>query len=193
MKEQKNDRRSRYTKRFLKESLIELMEEKPINKISVSELCDKADINRSTFYNHYSDQYDLLQQMEEEIIDDVNAMLADCEYQKYDSKLMQILAYIFEYIRDNSRACRILLSEQGDVHFQKQILMIAHESYVTELVTRNRLEEDTATDIYLFIVNGSIGLIQSWLKNGMKKSAHEMAELIVRLSGGCVAPFVRKQ
>lgn len=61
MSKKKEDRRVKFTKMFLKESLIDLLEEKSIFKITIKEICEKADINRATFYAHYSDQYNLLE------------------------------------------------------------------------------------------------------------------------------------
>ena len=51
--------RIKYTKMFLKNAILELLKEKPLNKITIQELCDKAEVNRSTFYAHYLDIYDL--------------------------------------------------------------------------------------------------------------------------------------
>ena len=68
MKSEKIDRRIKYTKTLLKNSLVDLMREYPIAKISVKMLCETADINRSTFYAHYSDQFDLLITLEREVI-----------------------------------------------------------------------------------------------------------------------------
>ena len=59
----KEDRRTMYSKKMIRESLYELMKEKPLNKISVTEICKKADVNRSTFYAYYTDIYDLHQQI----------------------------------------------------------------------------------------------------------------------------------
>lgn len=56
------------TKRLLKESLIKLLKEKDIQKISITELCNEAGINRTTFYSHYSSQYDVLKDMETTIL-----------------------------------------------------------------------------------------------------------------------------
>ena len=64
----KENRKTRYTKMVLQNSLFELMEKKPIEKITIKELCENADINRTTFYAHYSDQYDLLAKIENETI-----------------------------------------------------------------------------------------------------------------------------
>ena len=54
------DRRIKYTKKIIKETFINLLEKKDLNKITVSEICKIADINRSTFYRYYLDVYDLL-------------------------------------------------------------------------------------------------------------------------------------
>ena len=56
----KVDRRVKYTKMVLEDSFIKLLEKKDISQISITEICDNADINRATFYAHYSDQNDLL-------------------------------------------------------------------------------------------------------------------------------------
>ncbi|MBQ9011148.1 MAG: TetR/AcrR family transcriptional regulator, partial [Bacilli bacterium] len=60
------DRRVRYTKNVIKETLISLLSEKKINKITVTEVCKIADINRATFYRYYLDIYDLYDHMEQE-------------------------------------------------------------------------------------------------------------------------------
>ena len=63
----KEDRRVAYTKMFLKESLLSLLQEKPIGKITPTELCRRADINRNTFYTHYESPEALLRSIEEEL------------------------------------------------------------------------------------------------------------------------------
>ena len=68
MVEKKTDRRILKTKRVLRESLLYLLKEQPIQKISVSLLCEKSDINRSTFYTYYSSPMDLLESIEDEIL-----------------------------------------------------------------------------------------------------------------------------
>lgn len=70
--DKKENQRIMLTKRLLKESLIEMLAKKSIKKISVSELCTAAGINRSTFYNHYGSQFDVLKEMELDMIEDLN-------------------------------------------------------------------------------------------------------------------------
>ena len=59
MEKKQEDRRTRYSKRVIREALYELMKERPLNKITVTQICETADVNRSTFYAYYTDIYDL--------------------------------------------------------------------------------------------------------------------------------------
>ena len=65
------DRRTKYTKKVIRETFIDLLSEKDISKVTVSEICKIADINRATFYRYYLDVFDLLDKMEDEFVDEV--------------------------------------------------------------------------------------------------------------------------
>lgn len=63
----KNNRRKIITKKILNDSLLELMQTKPISKITIKEICDLSDMSRSTFYLHYQDQSALLEYIEKKV------------------------------------------------------------------------------------------------------------------------------
>ena len=65
----KTDARVKYTRMVLKKALLELMQRKPINKITVKEVCERAELNRETFYAHYSVCFDLLESIEEDLLE----------------------------------------------------------------------------------------------------------------------------
>jgi AcrR family transcriptional regulator len=71
----KENQRVRLTKKMLQDSLIWLLPNKSIHKISVREICDNAEINRSTFYKYYGSQYDLLKDMENEVLLQIDGYL----------------------------------------------------------------------------------------------------------------------
>ena len=108
------DRRVKYTKMVLRESLIKLLQKKPISRITVKELCELADINRATFYTHYTDQFDLLRKVSDELIADI-ASYVDSGLKEGETGLMPMLTMIFEYIDKNSELCRVLRSEERRV------------------------------------------------------------------------------
>ena len=68
---EKVDRRVRKTKAQLRAGLARLMQKKSIKEITVKELVDEVDINRSTFYLHYSDIYQMLESIENELMDEI--------------------------------------------------------------------------------------------------------------------------
>ena len=71
----KSDQRTRLTKMLIRKAFTELLREKQVQNITVKELCQTAGINRGTFYSHYTDIYDLLQQIEDEITEEFQKSL----------------------------------------------------------------------------------------------------------------------
>jgi AcrR family transcriptional regulator len=189
MKADKTNRKVKYTRMVLKESFIKLLKEKPIARITITEICEEADINRATFYSHYNDQYDLLKQIEQELVDDINKYLADFSFSGDDPESQQMMQKIFEYIKENSEVCSVLLSESGDRKFQKDILMIVQRQCIYEWTTNKSVHKDVAEYIYSYATNGSIGIIQKWLSDGMDRSTHEMAEMILKLTNQGLSAF----
>ena len=80
MKTEKMNRRVKLTKQLIKESLAELMKEYPISRISVKMLCEAADINRSTFYAHYTDIHDLMRQIQKEVVSELEQYITQCAF-----------------------------------------------------------------------------------------------------------------
>ena len=181
--ELKENRKTRYTKKVLRESLMELMKTHPISTISVKEICAHADVSRSTFYTHYADQYDLLKKTEEETLAFVDTILTKYAYYKNSTReAMQMLEEILQYIADNNKSIYVLFSENGDINFLKTLFSSMYQKNIMKSLTNKLPDEQTKQYYYLFIVTGSIGLIYHWIKNGMDKPITELAKLIINLT-----------
>jgi AcrR family transcriptional regulator len=174
MKE-KSDRRVLYTKMVLKDAITNMLKDHHISKISVKSLCEAADINRSTFYSHYTDQFDLLRQVEGEVIDNLKKHL-----EAYEGGQMPItegnLNAILEYAKDNSDLFIVLLGENCDRNFRK-ILM-----EVVDLVPfQYKAEGRQKGYIIDFAVTGCISILHKWLSDGAEESPGEMSSLILKI------------
>jgi AcrR family transcriptional regulator len=186
MEERQINRKTRYTRMVLRDSLIELMAQKPITKITIKEICENADVNRTTFYAHYQDQYDLLLQIEEETLVYFDDML-----NKYNNKLnkrevIEMLEKMLHYIASNHNSIQVLLSENGDIGFQKKVFKrFAQHELVLKYLAEEKFEEKTTGYYYVYVINGSVGLIQHWLKNNMDMPVPELARILVR-------PYLKK-
>ena len=182
MKRKKTDRRVKYTKMALKKSFVNLLEKKNISKISVKEICENADINRTTFYNYYNDQYDLMRKLENELIENIGNHLAKYTQNESDATLVEMLEKIFEYIKENAKLCKILLNEKRNLGFQKRIIMLVYNKNVNNLINKNAYLKKDMDYIYSFVITGCIGVVQKWLEDDMEKSTRSMAEMLIDLT-----------
>ncbi|WP_080799187.1 TetR/AcrR family transcriptional regulator [Arabiibacter massiliensis] len=171
----RTDRRVQYTKRALTGALIELMSENHISKISVKALCEAADVNRSTFYAHFRNQYDLLAHIEAEALGDLKArLLAD------DEPRGRNVVKILEYAKENADVFLMLLDE-SDGGFQRQIMELAHLVDIQLSDQEKAVDADDLEYMYLFAVSGALGMLSHWLKKGTPQSPAEMSELLLRM------------
>lgn len=175
MEHGKIDRRVQYTKRALTGALIELMRENHISKISVKALCETADVNRSTFYAHFRNQYDLLAHVEAEALNDLKArLLAD------DEPRTRSVVQILEYAKENAEVF-IMLLDESDGSFQRQIMELAHLVDLQMPDGSQDIPCDELEYLYLFAVSGALGMLSHWLKKGTPQSPAEMSDLLLRM------------
>ena len=183
----KDDRRVRYTKMVLKESFVRLLGEKDISKITIKEICEGADINRATFYAHYSDQYDLLRKIEDELFENISDHLSGRSFVIGEENTIDTVERIFEYIGENAQLCKLLISERGDLDFQKRIMMLVYDNNIEGLLPRGSISEEDADYVRSFTITGCVGVIQKWLNGDMRTPARSLAELMVKLTLGLSA------
>lgn len=181
MKSQKTDHRVRLTKQIIKDSLVTLMQEYPVSKLSVKMLCEMAGINRSTFYAHYTDIYDLLNQVQDEIIFQISEHISERAFSEQTPLTVISLNQILEYAKDNSRLLKVLLSENGDFAFQKNIMLLAQEKIIHELRNMRHIDQSTSEYLQNYTVSGVLSVIRRWLQFDMEESTQEMADLCAKL------------
>ena len=179
MKKFTNDHRIRVTRMLIRKAFTELLEKKPIQSISIKELCERAGINRGTFYAHYTDIYDLRRQIEEDMWKEMEAALAPlAEGTETGVSPVRITTQIFQCLKDNSDMCTVTLGEYGDKDFFLRLLLLGQQKCVDayskyfEKAPPKKIEY-----FYAFVSSGCIGLLRLWLAEGMTASAQEMAQL----------------
>jgi len=182
-KQSKESRRIRYTRMVLRESLIELMKKKPIADIGIKEICALADISRSTFYNYYVDQYDLLRKIEEETIAFIHDVLNKYAIYRNDKNaIVKMVEEILQYIADNNKSIYVLFTENGDIHFQRTLFSSMYKMDLLKSFKNKLPDEATKQYYFLFMATGILGLVCHWINNGMDKSIQELAKLIIKIT-----------
>lgn len=178
MEKEKVDQRVRLTRNLLKNALVQLMQEQHISKISIRALCEVADINRSTFYVHYTDQYDLLNKIEQEVLDNLNKYLGKHDLTDDRPISVQVLTRVLDYVKENVELFKALLSENCDFAFQKDLMELAQ---VISSQQNQSLDAGTQEYIKIFGLTGTISMLQKWLHGGMYESPAQMSEFIIQV------------
>lgn len=172
--EEKMNQRIRLTKQLLKNSLMELLETESIQKIAIKSLCERAGINRSTFYKYYGSQFDLLREIEEDAVQNVISILESHPDGKADA-----LLEICRYLDQNVLFVRPLIT--NDSEFVKMIF--SHPTIQREIEQSLAPYYDAAQQEYIFdfIAFGSARIIQIWINKRERESAGEIAQLLAKL------------
>lgn len=176
-------RRTRYTRQAMQDALIDLMRERPLAAITVKALCERADVNRSTFYAHYGSVEELLRDIEDQTMDWVRAALDQLLQQSDATDIEQGIVHICRYIASNSNHLQILMSPKADARFQQQLLeLIYSQRAVLDQLQAYAADPTEATMLMRFAVSGSIGLLQYWLATGLEASPESVAHTIFTMA-----------
>ncbi|MCR5369320.1 MAG: TetR/AcrR family transcriptional regulator [Clostridium sp.] len=177
-REEREDRRVRKTKRSLKNCLVRLMKEKKLQDITVREISDMADINRGTFYLHYKDIYDLLDQIEGEFADQFDAILNHYTAKELSEKPSLLFGELYPFIHENADLITALMGTNGNLNFENRIKSIIRERALARWLEQNYSEEMDQVGAFLsYIVSGCIGLVQYWISTDFHETPEKMALL----------------
>ena len=178
MMEKKEDRRVAITRRMLKEALTAMLRETDIYHVSIRELCLRADVNRTTFYKYYGSQFDLLADMEKDMLDFLSAAIRDNA-----SDPEKIVMAACEYLEDHLEFGRLILNNNVDPLFPGKLfsLTVLRES----VMNSGGWPADPAEQEYLFnyITYGAYRMIDLWINKDRRESPARMARLLMRFIG----------
>lgn len=172
MAESADGRRVKMTKALLKTSLIELMKTKSIHTISIKEICSGADINRSTFYRHYDTQYELYDEIVNELLDSlINAYMTS---RKNQEDLQDSIAAVLEIAEKNREVCIVILSDKGNVTMGESFVKA-----ISPVVTDDMGE--LSVYLFQFIAAGLTNIVWTWLNKPVRQTPKELASLIASM------------
>ena len=177
---EKLDRRVRKTRRQLREGLAHLLEEKSIRDIKVKELVEEVDINRSTFYLHYSDIYDMLKQIEEELFQEIQEAIKNHPISA-DARSQAFIRQLFQIMDDNRAICKALCGPNGDMAFVSRMEDVVGSEAVQVIEPLFKIEKKQLRYSYAYCLNGCVGLIKMWLLNDGKETPEQMADIMYHM------------
>ncbi|MGL6198168.1 MAG: TetR/AcrR family transcriptional regulator [Lachnospiraceae bacterium] len=170
-----SDARVRYTKMVIKNSFIMLLKKQPVNKITVKSICELAQINRATFYKHYTDCFDLLKQIEDELISELEQLIQETPCKSHTDMFNKM----FEKIKDDGELYITITSDFGDSTFPNRILNLCYEqmypSFNSQFPNMTKTKKEW---LYYFSATGCSGVLTHWINEGMKEDTAELSKFI---------------
>jgi AcrR family transcriptional regulator len=184
---EKTDRRKTRTKQLLQKALIELIEEKGIHAITVSDLSERAGINRGTFYLHYRDTADFLEQLKAEMFEGLTKELGKVNPLEVASYAEKGQAYpvsirVLEFFERHGEFFRVILGPNGDITFPLQIREFMREKLFHEVYSRFSSDGAIPQDyLVAAITSANFGILMHWFETDRKLPPAEVAMIITRI------------
>lgn len=169
------DARVRYTKNMIRESFIQLYAQKPITQITVKDICEKAGINRSTFYRNYVDVYDLKDQLENEMLENMLELIHDKSIRSAYQTMLTILNAMKEN-RDRYLSLRIAAPS---TNLLTSIIRRSYTSNKDRVMKLTSGASETQVKWYFeYICTGCAGVFIDWAQHGMQEPTEEVARFL---------------
>lgn len=174
----KIDTRVQYTKEMFHRALLNLMETKPLNKITVKELCEAASLNRGTFYLHYTEPLDILTEIEDKFIEENMSFLTSYLSPEHDTDPMSIL---FSYILENQDTYRLIIGKGNDTAFSERLKKLVKSTILQDWERDNpNCRRKDLEFVFDYVFAGAMRLILGLNQDGdlsMKEFAHRLDKL----------------
>ena len=186
----KDNRRVHDTKSALRQSLITHLKQKPIDRITVKEICETADLNRGTFYAYYGSPAELLGEIENSFYEDILSSVT--AFRKAED-VVTIFTQALTALKERYEFSEALFGEFGDITFLQQLIYVAKPTcllYWTQLAPELGKSEMDA--MYDFVSYGCMRVIQMWLQGGAEGEPKEVAVFLNDMCNNGVLKKLRK-
>ena len=175
------DLRTRYTRQVITDAFLQLLRQKPVERITVKEVCALAQINRSTFYRQYKDCFDLMEQLEQRGLELLEELLQATQAQGTAATMTSLLCAL----RDNDSLLGVMARQNQDERFLYAMVGRCFRYMNTRQENMATAANETQQNMRnAFLAAGVGGIIQYWLRSGMQTEPGQVAAVIAALCEG---------
>ncbi len=173
------NRRIKITKKLIHDAFLELLEKLPLEKISVTDICKSADVNRSTFYAYYNDVSELLREIETDVLNQIPISVDLPVIYSDNDEFLNLLEKFFVYVIDNERLFKILIVKSDNSNFNQRLIKLIINNYPQDKTGKNPLLVEYG---YYYAINGVIGLLRAWITQKFPISPRKFAKIVLEMS-----------
>ncbi|MEE1132029.1 MAG: TetR/AcrR family transcriptional regulator [Caryophanon sp.] len=179
--------KNKKTKASIHAALLHMLTEKAFDSVTVGDIAKQAGINRGTFYLHYLDKFDLLDQIEQQLFETLGAHIDEL-HANYSSTVTfergqeQLASALFRSIQVQAPMLKIFLSDRGRAGFHIRLRNAFAEKVRHHLLQSDNVRQylHVPIDYFVsFITSAFLGLIEQWVQNDFDKTPEQMTELYI--------------
>ncbi|MCR5845670.1 MAG: TetR/AcrR family transcriptional regulator [bacterium] len=190
--ERKDDRRSRRSRKMLADAFVELVGERGLDGFSITDLTELANVNRGTFYGHFSSKEDLLEYCESEFLNGISELeeriaqvpVTELGTEETDSFVHSVFVEIFTFVEEHEALLTALLGPKGDISFEHRIIDTVCTTLIDKILNEQyRVNRTPLVDYYVGYYSSAIlGVVLMWLNNESRETPEEMATILVGIA-----------
>ncbi len=169
------------TRANLRQAFWELYVEKPVEKISVREITDRAGYNRATFYLYYHDVYELLEEIEGTVLGNIERLVNECLLKGDKLDFSQHMGLILRLAQRSRDYTRVLLGPHGDPAFSRRLKEIISPLVDRFFLPAAELDEQARRVVREFYLSGILATIRTWTAEENPMPIEQLIQLVVRI------------
>lgn len=178
-KENKNALRS---KRMIREAFLQLIQEKELSKVTVTDIINKADINRSTFYAHYPDIYGVIESFEDDVIEKMLTILSEFKYRNFFQNPLPLLLRINRYLEEDMDLYRILITQTGSSSVFRKMSRAFIDYMEKDSDVPEKIKGSAAFEIRIrFFASGILGLYENWFLGNIPGELNDISLEVAKI------------
>lgn len=177
----KNNRRVQYTQQAIKTAFLDLLPHKELAKITVTQICQQANINRGTFYLHYKDVFDLYQQIEVEWVQAMQPLITILPHEHLADWLKRLLIAL----KANEAVSKLVFANFRDGTHVNEIFAEVHEQAIINFKAQYPSNNPQIWELYFtYFVQGAVGTILAWFEAKDQITVDELAHMLANAVNG---------
>ena len=174
----KPDRRVARTKKAIKNAFAELMSEKEISEITVKDIAETADVNRKTFYNYYNSVYDIVNEIENELVLAFDNVLSNIDFKQEMKNPYGIFEKLTGVINQDFDFYSRLMKMNHNANLMKKLYVALKDRMKASFLSQTEIEEPQLDIVVNYMISGMLSVYQSWFNSDRAESIEELSKTV---------------
>lgn len=176
--ERKTDRRVIKTKRAIRNAFAKLLSKKDINEITIKDIADVADINRKTVYNYYGGFYQIIEEIENEIITSLNDLITGLDFAKVMKEPYILFEALKKLVGEDIEFYGPLLKMNGNANLVAKIIGTLKAKIKEVFASQMKIDGETLDITVDYVVSGMISVFQTWFNMNNPYSIEKVSDVV---------------